>query len=326
MRPCLALLLLFFGLNGFSQKIAYNLPEGLEGRISAAEYKPIVDSAVYHIASRWKVLRVDSGVVQLEENPEASQWNLYNLVSQCLSIPKEQRGAFVREYFQRTFRSMDTRKTLDLGSFAAARQYLALRIYPAQTVEGTALKENSLTRRDLEGTYTVVMLDLPDVFTNLRRNDFEKWKTSEEAVFAAATENVARQQMQKVSEEFDVDSSKIRISFLEEENYAASYVLNLERNQPDLVGAWGTVVAIPNKGFALMCRVDPYRPVDFVKFIQATYGQMMKSYQEHPQPVSDRYFWYYKGKFTPITVTMSGASGLQVLAPMGLSELMTKKK
>jgi hypothetical protein len=97
-------------------------------------------------------------------------------------------------------------------------------------------------------------------------------------------------------------------------------------NSPELVGEWGSVVAIPNKGLVNICKVSKDKPVDFVKFIQQTKPIVEKSYNEHPQPISNQYFWYYKGLFTKIKTMTDKNGAINVFSPVGLTELMTKMK
>jgi hypothetical protein len=167
------------------------------------------------------------------------------------------------------------------------------------------------------------MLDLPGSFSPVAKINFDKWKKDSADVFKIAQTNVNSHPVQKVSNQFDLDGSIIEISFLGEENYAASYALDLMNNSPEFIGEWGSVLAIPNKGLVDLCKVSKVRPVDFVKFIQQTKALTDKSYHEHEQPVSDQYFWYYKGKFTKINVFVDEKGNVNVVAPPALTTLMT---
>jgi hypothetical protein len=170
------------------------------------------------------------------------------------------------------------------------------------------------------------MLDLPGAFTVVQKKMFSLWKLDTATVFKVAQDNINKQQVEKVTQSFDIDGSKIEISFLGNEDYAASYALDLITNSPELVGEWGSVVAIPNKGLVDICKISKDNPVDFVKFIERTKPLVEKSYQEHEQPISDQYFWYYKGKFTRINVLTNADGSINVISPFGLTELMTEKK
>jgi hypothetical protein len=68
--------------------------------------------------------------------------------------------------------------------------------------------------------------------------------------------------------------------------------------------------------------VQPRKPMNFVKYIQLTRGYMERSYQEHPQRISDQYYWYYQGTFTRIPVTTDTDGDPNVIIPQGLKRLI----
>jgi hypothetical protein len=82
---------------------------------------------------------------------------------------------------------------------------------------------------------------------------------------------------------------------------------------------------MPNKGLVNICKISKDKPVDFVKFIQRTKPLIEKSYQEHEQPISDQFFWYYKGQFTKIDVLTEANGNINVISPSGLTALMIAK-
>ena len=220
---------------------------------------------------------------------------------------------------------MDEEKNIDPENFATVRNYLSLRIYPAETVMQRGGVKNLVSKVDLDGTYTLLMLDLPGAFSTVQKAVFELWKKDTEEVFRIAQDNINKQDIEKVTQQFDMDGTKVEISLLGSEDYAASYALDLIHNSPDMVGEWGSVVAVPNKGLVNICKISKDKPLDFVKFIQLTKSLNDKSYNEHPQPITNEYFWYYKGKFTKIMVMEEENGSINVISPMGLTTLMTEK-
>jgi hypothetical protein len=169
------------------------------------------------------------------------------------------------------------------------------------------------------------MLDLPGAFTPVQREVFALWKLDTTAVFKTAQHNINHQQVEKVTQSFDLNGTKVEVSFLGNEDYAASYALDLAGNSPELVGEWGTVVAMPNKGLVNICKISKDKPVEFVKFIERVKPLIERSYQEHEQPISDQFFWYYKGQFTRINVLTKEDGNINVISPAGLTALMTEK-
>ena len=203
---------------------------------------------------------------------------------------------------------------------------MSIRIYPKETVLQRGGIETMVLKTDLENTYTLLMLDLPGAFTNVDRKMFDLWKKDTLEVFKIAQANINKQTVEKVTQKFNIDGNEIEVSFIGDENYAASYALDLSNNSPELVGEWGSIVAIPNKGLVNICKISKDKPLDFIKFIQRTKPMIEKSFLEHLQSISNDYFWYYKGKFTRVNIQTDTKGQINVIAPFGLTELMTSKK
>jgi hypothetical protein len=326
MRLLLILFVVLFQLESFSQKINYQIPEGYENDISKDDYKKIVDLSIPVISKRYAIDFVKDGTIQLKQGQNMKAFNLHNLILKCAAEKnKSTWKKVVEEHFTNVFASMDAQSKMDVNNFETIKEYLSIRIYPAEFIQQRGGAASFVNRSDLEGTYSMLMLDLPGAFTPVQKQVFNLWKKDSAQVFQLAQANVNKQAIEKVTRNIDVDGTTIEMSFLGNEDYAASYALDLIHNSPELVGDWGCAVAIPNKGLVNLCKISKAKPVDFVKFIQRTKALIEKSYQEHPNAISDQYFWYYKGKFTRISVSTDAKGNINVLSPAGLTELMIEK-
>lgn len=314
-------------LSASGQKISYNIPDGYESDITKEDYKKLVDISVPIVSKRYTIDKVKDGTIQLKGGQEMEALNLHNLIDKCVAVmDKSKWNLVIQEHFESLFSSIDEQKKIDPENYESVKKYLSLRMYPSQTVDQRGGVERLVARKDLDGTYTLLMLDLPGAFTSVQRAMFTVWKKDTAEVFKVAQDNINKQQVEKITQQFDIDGTQVEISFLGNENYAASYALDVQSNSPELVGEWGSVVAIPNRGLVNICKISKDKPVDFVKFIQRTKPLIEKSFSEHPQPISSEYFWYYKGKFTKITVLTEANGNINVISPFGLTELMTEKK
>jgi len=215
--------------------------------------------------------------------------------------------------------------TPDPTNYESMKNFLSLRIYPADIIDTHGGIDSLVTREDLEHTYTVLMLDFPGGFAPVRRSMFETWKKNVAEVFQAAQANVDSAKVQRVSKTFSLQDSAVEVDMLVEKDYAASYALDLEHNMPDLVGEWGAVVAMPFKGLVAVNKIAKGDRLDWTRFIRLTQPFIEKSYQEQPQPISDQYFWYYKGKFTRINTYIQNGV-YHIAAPEGLSNLLVQSQ
>lgn len=310
-----------------AQKISYDPPPNMQQTIGKADYKLIVDTAVAVVSTKYKIDRVEGGAIHvLDNHQQAGVLNLDNLILKCLAEPDRSAWTgIIKDHFDRLFTSIDQQRALDPANFETVKKYLSIRIYPKETVDAHGGTDSLVVRTDLDSTYTLLMLDLPGAFTPVPKIMFDRWNKTVAEVFQVALANVDSQKVQKATKTFDVQGTQVEITMLGEENYAASYALDLMNNSPELLGQWGCALAMPNKGLVSTCKISREKPVDFVKFIQLTQPFIEKSYEEHPQRISDQYFWYYQGKFTHIETKIDATGHLSVLAPVGLGELMTQK-
>jgi len=311
---------------GPSIPISYDIPPGLENAISPDDYHFLVDTSIAVIAERFRIDSVSGGTIRLAKGQELGGFNLDNLILQCAAVKdRTVWPAIIRDHFQKIFSSVEEQQKIDPSNYWSVKPYLSLRIYPQDVIGQHGGPDALVTRVDLEGTYTVLMLDLPGAFTPLAKNVFDGWKRNKADVFRTAQDNVDSQHVEKVSKTTDMQGTQLEVTVLGNEDYAASYALDLGKNSPELVGDWGSAIAIPNKGLVSICKISPGKPADFVKFIQLTYPYIERAYQQHPQRISDQYFWYYQGTFTRIRVETNGDGDINVIAPYGLGQLMGKK-
>jgi hypothetical protein len=276
------------GLTAAAQKITYDQPPNLPQKVSTADYRFIVDSSVAIVKTRYQVAFVKGGTIFVLIGKDTASVNLDNLVLKCLA--EQDRSVWntvIRGHFSNLFVSIDAQNQLDPKNYESVKKSLSLRIYPKETVDARGGPEQLVARTDMDGTYTLLMLDLPGAFTPVQKKMFDGWNKDQAEVFRAAQENVDTQKMEKTTQSFDFQGSHVEITIIGNE-------------------------------------ISREKPLDFVKFIQMTLPFNEKAYRDHPQPISDHYFWYYKGTFTLIAVMTDDKGGVQVVAPVALGELMSK--
>lgn len=325
MKTLITFLFLFTSLSLSAQKIEYSFPEGYENEISKKDYKFLVKESVKAISKYYKIASVKEGEVELEEGQDFTILNLHNLILRCIEVERENWPALINEHFDGMYQSIESQKQLDVSKFETVSDYLSIRIYPESFVMQNGGADNMIVKTHLEGTLSLLMLDLPSAFTPVQKDVFKLWDKSMEEVFDIAQRNVNKQESVKATESFKVKNSTIEVHFLESEDYGASLGLDLENNAPEFLGEWGAVVAIPNKGIINVCKVSKENPVEFVLFIQKFQVVVEQFYQQHSQPVSTDFFWYYKGEFSKITV-LNVNGDLQVISPQGLTQLMVEEE
>lgn len=324
MKKILTLLIILTSFNLSAQKIDYSFPDGYEKEISKKDYKYLVDESVKVISKNYKISSIKEGVIELEEGQDYSILNLHNLILKCAELDKKDWSELITAHFNSMHESMEKQKQLDPNKFETLVDYFSIRIYQESFVNQNGGTENLIAKKHLDGTISLLMLDLPSTFTPIQKDMFDLWDKTVDEVFEIAQSNVNKQEFTKMTESIDVNDQKIEVSFIENEDYGASLALDLKSNTPEFIGEWGSVVAIPNKGIVNICKISKEKPVDFILFIQRFKPVVEQFYNQHPQPISTDFYWYYNGDFTKINVIDNNGE-INVISPMGLTELMTKK-
>ena len=268
-KVSIALLFCLFTVASFSQKINYSIPENLKGLVSAEDYKTLVGYSIDEVKKKFSIDHVDSASITITAPNGEQIINLDNLIIQCGGEKdKSKWKAIIQDHFNNLFSAIHNKDKLNMNDYDKMKPYLSIRIYPDAVVAKNGGSANLIVRTDLAGTTTVLMLDLPQAFATVTKSEFEKWHQTQDDAFKIALDNISHKKVEKATKVFEIDGAKIEFNFIENEDYAASCALDLGRNLPEFVGDWGTVIVIPNKGFAAICKVSKSEPLDFVKFIQ----------------------------------------------------------
>jgi uncharacterized protein YtpQ (UPF0354 family) len=318
-------LLLSIHLKG--QSVSYTLPKSYEASLAKDDYKKIVDLSVAIISKKYTIDKVQDGSIYLKPNSDFSIINLHNLLGKCTAVnDKTQWTDVITNHFNSMFSSINEQKQLNPNDFESIKKHLSIRVYTEATVQQRGGVDNIIARVDLTGTYSLLMLDLPSAFTPVLKQNSSVWHKSDQELFETALQNIRAVNVEKKTQTVKTNGKDLEVSFVANEDYAASYSLDLARNSPELIGEWGAVVLIPNKGIAALCKVSKSHPIDFVNFIQGLYTTAEKYYTQSDYPISKQFFWYYKGKFTPISVTTDANGSVNVVAPLELSALIATVK
>ncbi|MEO0895210.1 MAG: hypothetical protein AAFY71_02240 [Bacteroidota bacterium] len=287
---------------GLGQKIDYAIPAIAEGKISLEDYKTILDSSLAIIQTEYDVKKVKEGSISLKKGKELSTINLDNLLLKCTQEDKEDWQAIIRDHFQRPLRSSSERALVNYTYFDEVAPFLSIRVYEEIYFQQFPQKDNIIYRKDLEGTVSMLMLDLPSVFTTVDKSQTENWNKTDAELFARAEENLGKIPVVKTHYKIPFEGDSLSLYAIEEENYASSYALDLKHNSKEFIGEFGSVVAIPTRGTALIFKINRGDMVSYQNFI-TQYSKLVKDlYYDQPHPVSPYFFWYHEGRFTKIKV------------------------
>lgn len=265
-------------------------PTSYEGIVNQQEYETILDYALEHLKPIAEIVSVKDGTIMIKKasKPEEEmQCHLDNLVRRCKNEDKKDWQDIVNHHFNRM--SIDPHKTKYIyKDFDFAQSMVKFVVRHESTFDK---KMGFVCRVDLQGTFTFLVLDTDEAFQYIRKQDIKEWEKTEEELFEIAFENVAAEKIE--INQFHWKEQFEAYAFFSGD-FSASYIVDLEKNAPFAIGKYGSVVAIPTKGSAI---VHPLNGATALDFIVSFYETLTSFFTEDEVPISNRYYWYYKGRF-----------------------------
>jgi hypothetical protein len=197
-------------------------------------------------------------------------------------------------------------------NFDEAEKYLAFRIHHQDFVN--SFKEGDIIfRKDLEGTVTVLVLDLPDSVEVLMHTGITKWNKSPEELFVIAIKNLKEKYTSRDVERLE---NKL-LNITGEDIFITSETLYFERNK-ECIGNFGAIFCLPNKetlrAFALNSDLDIEVGLQMmIPFAEETFDRS-------EDKITRNIFWHFEGK-NELIYTYYGLNRLKYILPADLADM-----
>lgn len=250
--------------------------------LSRAQQDRLEQLALEPLRSRHPDARFDDGVARIG----GQTIGLENLAQVCAQAPDDDWPEIVRGHFARLFESQAETAEWEAkrGDFAWAVERLRLRLYPTDVTGAELL----VTRRDLDGLLSALVVDLPSVMTSVSADVLAQWGKPRDEVLAAALERTLRSEAVQFEQVNLPTTPPSRIAVISGEGLcAASHVLRLEA-WPELLGRRGTLCAVPNRHHVLAAPVDG---IAVVALLQHMVGVACRAYLDGPGSITPSLYW-----------------------------------
>jgi len=196
--------------------------------------------------------------------------------------------------------------------FDKASKYLAVRIYQQDFVESFKLEE-LIHRKDLEGTVTVLVLDLPDSVESLLKANVEKWNKTPEELFNLAIENL-KEKFKRETEKLDNNVVKI----LGDDIFITSEALFFERNKT-CIGKYGSIFCLPNRDTIRAVPINSDLDIEVSLQLMIPFAEETFDHSED-LGITRHIFWHYQGK-NELIYTYYGLNRLKYVLPADLADM-----
>lgn len=203
-------------------------------------------------------------------------------------------------------------------SFEQAAAYLSLRIHSADYLKGLQ-SEEFIYRTDLEGTVTLLVLDMPYSVENVLRSDARRWDIPEESLFSFALENL-RENYKREIVRYDGTADQGVFSLSGQDSFLTSSALMLEQ-WPTIHGRFGSIISMPDRYTFLVRPIadDITLEVALQVIIPFTYKKYESA--DETEKVSENIYWWYEHKLEHIPFNI-GYSRLNYVLPLALEDLI----
>jgi hypothetical protein len=203
-------------------------------------------------------------------------------------------------------------------SFEQAAGYLSIRIHSADYLKGLQ-DEEFIYRTDLEGTVTLLVLDMPYSVENVLRSDTQRWDIPEESLFSFALENL-RDNYKREIVKYDSTADQGMLSLSGQDSFLTSSVFMLDE-WPAIHGRYGSIISMPDRYTFLVRPIadDITLEVALQVIIPFTFEHFESAAET--EKVSENIYWWYEGKLEHVPYNI-GYSRLNYVLPMELEDLI----
>ena len=167
--------------------------------------------------------------------------------------------------------------------------------------EGSLPVDKLLLRRDLPGTISYLVFDLPHSVESVPSELPEKWGKNVDELFALGLANVKRSASPSI-ENVDINEGASFTAYSGESFFTASFALLLDQLE-GATGPHGTLVAIPHRHMLLFHRIDN---ADALFAVQHLGVLAVNLDEQGPGSISPNLFWYRDGKFVNLPFQIEG--------------------
>jgi len=244
----------------------------------------------------------EQGFLHLKENTlyENAPYDLEELAIQIQDVKEENLNDAVYDYFNQFYIGFKQVK-LDafLGDFEQVKTRLYPRIFSKKEMSDEEVKKRGyIHKSDFEDTFTLILFALPHHGWLFTEDKAEEYNKTLDEIWQAAEENAASLSRTPFTNELN----GIHFHFIGHKHTAAGYLPKyLEKNHPEAIGQFGTLITIPRNGTTVLHAVSqkdilPNAVDMMLRGTIAAYQEGKESSGIAHDAINCEVYWYYQGK------------------------------
>lgn len=271
-------------------KFNRTMPADFGHLISQAKYDTIIDVVLnYFKKESVRILSLEDGVLCIADAAGIQQsYSFFNLVRHLGFIP-------VADWKTHIYEFLDMKvNTAAYGFFMKdyehARRYLKVLVKPAGFLKGSR-QQQMVVKEHFPGTCSFLVFNYEQKFIYLERNHIREWNVSDEELFDQALLNIAQEKMYTKCRRLEA-GQKLYIVLSHE--YSAARMIKLEENEPQMIGACGTLFTIPANGVAFVMPIKD--PESVSRALKPLMNITLEAYRIEPSPILLDVFHWCEGE------------------------------
>lgn len=241
------------------------------------------------------IIDFSKGAIFESSNTNHMQYGLDTVAQMYHQASFEDKKKVVPNHFNSLFKSIKEEEKIlkDINDFSKMKKFLAVRLYPTNYEPNTY--EMLVYREDIEGIYTVLVLDLPSTSRNIRPEEVERWGINRNELFKIGLENVFSKSKVEIKELKLID--ELYVGLLEGDSiYTTTSVMRIEK-YPELIGKYGSLIIIPHRHAVVAYPIENKEVIKMTNHLPVLATNM---FNEGPGSITPNLYWYHNDKFTKI--------------------------
>jgi hypothetical protein len=272
------------------------LPPAWANFFTPEQYRTFLEKVADHFSGRKRRFTLGDGVVYVEDGKPGGQHQLglLNLAQMCARNETKDWAEIVTDHFRTLEKSYSEQKVLEerIDDFTRVEELLAVRLWPEDYLADLD-RNKILHRKELPGTISALVFDLPSSIRNVTPEEVKSWGKSETELFRIGLANVMENCIPDVSEH-DLGDGITLTLFSDESFFVASHALLLEEH-PECIGPFGTLVGIPHRHVMLAFPIEDLRVLQAIHMMIPIIAGMER---DGPGSISPLLYWYKDGEYT----------------------------
>ncbi len=254
----------------------------------------------------------DGGLVL---NEDGTKIGLRNLAQTCQQSSQLEWPSMIAAHFGNVDVIRSSAQSIEGLAFSEAAGMLVVRLWPEGRAQGANAK-NLVFRRELEGTISTVVLDMPNAIVAPTPTMVRQWGKSPNELFSLGYSNLGRLCQPEILHQRllgTIDS----VMLVKQDNYlTATHLLRLDAH-PECLGIYGALASAPVSDGVICFPLNSKQDLSDTALLLA--AVTLRVFRQGPRSVSPYLYWYYQKNFETVRYDSSRDSAT---IPKRLAELL----